>query len=73
MTAKTAAQKAAQARYMAKRGAIHIYTDPVTAQAVRAAAAASGESLTAYVLGAVRARMAAEGVKGSDDGDGPPI
>ena len=40
---------------------------------IRSAAAAAGLSVNAYILEAVRARMAAEGVKGSDDGDGPPI
>lgn len=70
---KTDAERRAQRKYLAGRGRVQIYTEPAEAAAIRAAAAAAGETVKAYVLGAVRARMAAEGVKGSDDGDGPPI
>lgn len=56
----TAKKAASNAAHMAKLGAIQIRPYKDEAEQIRAAAAAAGQSTTAYILQAVRERMAKE-------------
>lgn len=51
------AQRKAASRYLATKKTVTIRFDPTEAVAVQAAADAAGESLNAYIVGAVAQRM----------------
>lgn len=59
----TEAKKAGNARHVAKLDQIKIQPYKEEGERIRAAAANAGQSVQAYVLGAVRDRMEKEGVK----------
>ena len=59
----TEAKKAGNARHVAKLDQIKIQPYKEEGERIRAAAANAGQSVQAYVLGAVRERMEKEGVK----------
>lgn len=54
------AKKAATRRYLATLGELKIRMKPEERDAIKVAAALAGESVNAYVLGAVRSRIAQE-------------
>lgn len=56
----TPAQRAANARHLAKLDLIKIQPPKAEGEAIRAAAAAAGQSLQGYILQAVRDRMQQE-------------
>ena len=60
-------KKASNARYTEKCDYINIRPLKDQGQRIRAAAAASGQSLQGYILQAVEERMAREAQKGSGD------
>lgn len=64
----TRAQLEGNARYLAKLRAFTLRTRPEQDAEIRAAASAAGESVTGYILEAVRARMA-NGTTVAQDGD----
>lgn len=57
----TEAKKAGNARHIAKLDQIKIQPYKAEGEAIRAAAAAAGQSVQGYILQAVRERMAREG------------
>ena len=59
----TEAKKAGNARHVAKLDQIKIQPYKEEGERIRAAAANAGQSVQAYVLGAVRDRMEKEGVQ----------
>lgn len=63
----TDAQKVAVKRYQAGRDAIMLRPSKEEGRDIRQAAADAGESLQGYILEAVRQRMAAEDLAGSQE------
>ena len=57
----TPAKRAANARYASKLDQLRVQPSREIGAAIRAAAAASGQSVQRYILDAVRERMAREG------------
>lgn len=53
----TDAKRASNARYLATQKTITVRMPPEDAEAVRHAASAAGESVNAYIIGAVMQRM----------------
>lgn len=56
----TDAQRRAVSAYNKRQDSIKLRPSPVEGKAIRAAAAAAGQSMQRYILDAVAARMAAE-------------
>ena len=63
----TAAQRRASARYLAKQVTLTVRVTPEQAEALRAAAASAGMSVTRYLVSAAEARRAAP--EAEPDGD----
>ena len=71
MTKTTAAKLAGNARHMEKLDRIQLRPYLAEGRRIRAAAVLAGESVTGYILAAVRARMDAENVPMPAQADAP--